>query len=72
MRYFSIVQPNPHDMSPRLEIWSEQDIYDDYWEYWEGEVLEAGLTPIWEECLKDWVAVHWAQQCDEDGQPLDH
>jgi hypothetical protein len=50
-------------------ILTEKEILDYYWKYWSSAQWSAGVDPIDitpEDCILDFVLVHWAQEIDED------
>jgi hypothetical protein len=50
-------------------ILTEKEILDYYWNYWSSAQWSAGVDPIDitpEDCILDFVLVHWAQEIDED------
>ena len=69
MRYYSIAYPVDGD--DYIETKSEDDIRKEYWPYWYGrmcdkfgkEKVDADYT--FEDCLMDWIVVHWAQEVTE-------
>jgi hypothetical protein len=51
------------------EILTEDEILDYYWNYWSSAQWSAGVDPIDitpEDCILDFVLVHWAQEIEED------
>lgn len=61
--YWTYVEPGPDDI-PVVVTKSEQEILDEYWEYWQKQMLKVALTrPVEiskENCIEDWVTVNWA------------
>lgn len=64
MRYYSFAYPiKGRDV---VETMSEDDIRKEYYPYWYGKMCEkfgqehVDATYSFEECLEDWVVVHWA------------
>lgn len=63
-------------------IVTEDQIRQSYWPYWKGQMLHAikenspNRRPIteaditFENCLDEWVVLHWAWDVDQDGNPL--
>ena len=50
-------------------ILTEKEILDYYWNYWSSAQWSAGVDPIDitpEDCILDFVLVHWAQEIEED------
>jgi hypothetical protein len=50
-------------------ILTEKEILDYYWKYWSSAQWSAGVDPIDitpEDCILDFVLVHWAQEIEED------
>lgn len=54
-------------------VLSEEDILEEYWEYWQGQMLKAvtrkntgayGKPELItkEHCIKDWISVNWATE----------
>ena len=55
---------------------SEEQILKEYWDYWYGnmckkfgkEFVDENYGP--EECLQDWIIIHWAWETDSSGNIL--
>jgi hypothetical protein len=43
---------------------SRDAILDLYWDYWSGQMLKVGKSPLITEqcCIEDWMIVNWAQR----------
>jgi hypothetical protein len=69
MRYYTIAYPT--DNGDVTETLSEEDIRRDYWPYWYGRMCEkfskehVDKTYSFEDCLDDWVVLHWAEEQKE-------
>ncbi len=69
MRYFSFAYPVDGDDC--IETKSEDDIRKEYWPYWYEKMCEKyGKEKVdadycFEDCLMDWIVVHWAQEVTE-------
>ncbi len=65
MNYYSYVEPSDEDV-PIIFTIREDLILEEYWPYWEEKMLAKygrGHSLITKEnCLEDWIAVHWAWQ----------
>jgi hypothetical protein len=66
MRFWTVYYPAKH---PTLDInldvaetLSEEQILDEYWEYWKGRMTEVNKTELIskERCIEDWCVTHWA------------
>jgi hypothetical protein len=71
MRYFSYNEYNPDspladDTGGYVVTMSEEDIRKEYWSYWYKKMCEkyeqsyVDTNYSFEDCLDDWVIVHWA------------
>jgi hypothetical protein len=64
MRYYSFAYPV--DGEACVETMSEEDIRKEYYTWWYDKMCEkygkehVDATYSFEECLEDWVVVHWA------------
>lgn len=47
---------------------TEEQILEEYWEYWKGKMIAAGKESMISEenCIEDWVVCHWAMPTDVD------
>lgn len=63
MRHFIYVEPGVNDEPVEVTM-SEKEILDSYWLYWCSQMeLKYGKNhPLTtqENCIEDWVVVHWA------------
>lgn len=43
-------------------IIDEDSLLKDYWEYWSGQMMKVGRSPLIteENCIQDFCVVHWA------------
>lgn len=52
--------------APFVVTRTEQEILDEYWEWWRSQMLKLALVkPVEiseEACIEDWVTVHWASK----------
>ena len=70
MRYFSYTWPVEDD-NPVTETFSEDDIRREYWPFWYEKMCQkygknhVDETYTFEDCLEDWIDVHWAQEVTE-------
>ena len=65
MKYYSYVEPDPNeDWTAIKTILSEQEILSQYWDYWTGQMKEAGKVDLinQQNCIDDFCTVHWAVQ----------
>lgn len=71
MKYWTIVEPGDDGVSPVYETLSDQEILDQYWDYWYGRMCEkfgkdhVDATYTKQDCIDDWVVVHWAWESDD-------
>jgi hypothetical protein len=44
------------------EVMTDSGILDTFYDYWSGKMLSLGKSPIitTENCIEDWVTIHWA------------
>lgn len=74
MRYWTLVQPKNEASDPEYVTLSEEDIRQEYWPYWYKKMCEKfGQEKVdqdycFEDCLTDWVTVHWAWPSDNQGE----
>lgn len=61
MRYYLISFPGEYGQHVD-ETWSEEQILKAYYTYWCGKMVQNVPNPNLdkEECLQDWITVHWA------------
>jgi len=75
VKYWTIVEPGDDD-KPVYETLSEDDILKEYWPYSYGKMCEKyGKDEVdrnWskQNCIEDWVVVHWAWETDSAGKPI--
>lgn len=70
MRWFEIVEYD--EKGDTVQRLSEDDIIDQYWDYWYGkmcekfgkEVVDAKYTK--QHCIDDWIVVNWAMEVKND------
>lgn len=63
MCYYEIIDPrNPpnNDFRPLIRILSEKQIFDWYYQSWRLDAQAKGYLADFEECLYNFVVVHWA------------
>jgi HEPN domain-containing protein len=71
MRYWTICEPKDpenDDWSCEYITLSDEDILKQYWDCWYGKMCEkygkehvdTHYSP--QECIDDWVIIHWAQE----------
>lgn len=74
MKYYKWQEPDFNHqgeyVGPKTYIWSEEQILEDYWDHWKrlmdkkwGEGYELTTK---EECVKDFVVVHWAWEVNNE------
>lgn len=70
MRYWSLAYPDESD-NDVVETLSEEDIRKQYWPHWYGKMCEkfgkdhVDSNYCFEDCIDDWVMVHWAWEVKE-------
>ena len=70
MKYWTIVFPGEYDQTV-AETWSEDQIIESYYKYWSAKMIQNSKTDLSREnCIEDWVIVHWAVETDEFGNKL--
>lgn len=68
MRYYTLVYPDITESGQEYDHWetlSEQEILDEYWDYWCNRMQELGQDPevlTFQKCIDDWCVVHWAER----------
>lgn len=68
MRYYTFVQPVNDAGDPETVTMSEEDVRKEYWPYWYGKMCQKYEQAYvdehycFEDCLEDWITVHWAVQ----------
>jgi len=73
MRYWTIVTPDNDEAStPIYETLSEDDILEQYWDYWSSKMIakygEETFFKNWstQDCIDDWTILHWAWESKVD------
>ena len=71
MKYYTICFPGEYGQHV-VETWSTEQILNSYMGYWSGQMESMGLDDeITEEnCINDWIAIHWAEETDQYGNKL--
>lgn len=70
MRYYSFAYPVDGD--DIVETLSEDEIREEYYPYWYGKMCEkfgkehVDATYSFEDCLTDWIVVHWAWPANDE------
>lgn len=75
MRYFCYNHYDPEDSladetGVHVKVMSEEEIKHEYWPYWhERMCAKFGKKHVdknycWQDCLQDWIIVHWAWESD--------
>lgn len=64
MKYYAYNEPDPD----RVEVLSETEVLDFYWNYWSTCMLLVGKLPLVTvyNCIDDFCVVHWAWEISED------
>jgi hypothetical protein len=69
MKYWSINYPGDSG-EDIVETLSEKEILEQYYPYWSGKMIEKygqkEFEKTWskQECIEDWVVVHWAWESE--------
>lgn len=72
MKYWTIVEPGNDGVSPVYITLSEQEILNQYWDYWYGQMCKKfGKDEVdekWtkQDCIDDWIVVHWAWESGDE------
>jgi hypothetical protein len=73
MRFYCVNEPNfdreGNIISNDVRVYSEQEIIDEYWDYWckmMKELHGEKVTLIRGDCIEDWIAVNWAWESKDD------
>ena len=72
MKYYTTCYPDENGDNV-IETLSEQEILNDYWDYWYGKMCEKfGKETVdsqysKQDCIEDWCVVHWAAESDSKG-----
>ena len=71
MKYWTITFPGEFGQHV-VETWTEEQIIASYYKYWSIKMIEAGHGDniSKEECIMDWIVVHWAAETDRWGNSL--
>ncbi len=66
MRYYSYVEPTGDDINITKVVYSELEILDQFWDYWQAQMKGNGFGDLInkETCIEDWCTIHWAQRED--------
>jgi hypothetical protein len=72
MRYWTIVTPtSAEDNTTIYETLSDDEIIEQYWDYWSSRMIAKyggeEFQKSWcnkQDCIDDWVAIHWAVESD--------
>ncbi len=71
MKYYKVEYPCKY--GDGLKIYTEKDIIDEYWSYWQSRGKRCNAEPhelTHERCIDDFIVVNWAVACDKEGVPL--
>ena len=70
-KYYTISFPGEFGQHV-VETWSEEQILKSYYTYWATKMIDAGKgnSISKEECIDDWIVVHWAVETDQWGEKL--
>jgi hypothetical protein len=65
VRYFSYVETEDEVEITKI-VYSEQEILDEFWEYWCTEMRGNGYADLIsrDACIDDWCTIHWASPED--------
>ena len=73
MKYFSYNHYDPdHEDGGYVRTVSEQEILDEYWDWWYGKMCEkfgkdhVDANYSSEDCVEDWVVVNWAWEVEDE------
>ena len=71
MKYYTIAFPGEYGQHV-VETWSEDQIIKSYFRYWCMKMIEAGRGDqvSREQCIDDWIVVHWAVETDQYGKNI--
>ena len=66
MKKYRIVYPKGKDFLPVVEEWTEREIIQKHFDHWSLVMSLSGKSHLisYENCVKDWVAVHWAEEIE--------
>lgn len=71
MRYYTFVQPINELGDPEYITMSEDEIRKEYYPWWYRKMCEkfgkehVDSTYSFEDCLEDWITVHWAWESSQ-------
>lgn len=74
MKYYSYYEYEPN--RPYIVTKSEEDIRKEYWSYWYDKMCMKYEQAYVDEnyslndCIEDWVVVHWAWASDKSGNKV--
>ena len=71
MKYWTIAFPGEFGQHV-VETWNEEQIIKSYWTHWYTKMIQAGKGDMCttEQCIDDWIVVHWAVETDEWGNKV--
>ena len=71
MKYWTIAYPGEFGQHVQ-ETFSEDQIIQSYYKYWYGKMVQANKHEFIsrEQCIDDWIVVHWAVETDQFGNKL--
>ena len=71
MVYWTIVFPGEFGQHVQ-ETWTEEQILKSYYTYWSTKMIQNVVNPDLDtdNCIADWLIVHWASATDEFGNKL--
>lgn len=63
MKRWRYVEPGDDGVTPVVVVKTEQEILDQYWEYWQMMMRARGKDAEVSRanCIADWVTVNWAE-----------
>ena len=68
MKYWQYVYPSDGHYNYGVETYSDDDIINEYWDYWKDKMicqeLEEEISR--ENCIDDWVVINWAFEIAEE------
>lgn len=63
--YYEPKSPQHNDWTPIEIKMTEQEILNEYWNYWKWKMEKSGFTPTKEGCIRDWKKMTWAREVYE-------
>lgn len=71
MKYYTIAYPGEFGQHVQ-ETFSEDQIIQSYYKYWYSRMVQANRHDMIsrENCIDDWIVVHWAMETDQFGNKL--